>query len=221
MSFLYQLNNLNLVYHRNGKTNQVLNNVNLELPTTGMFALSGTSGSGKSTLMYVLSGLKKSTSGSFKYNNSKTHLCDETRYNDTAFVLQNYCLINYLTVKENITVSIKHKQHSEKDLEILSHLLGIEELLERRPFELSGGQKQRVAIARALFKKPKVIFADEPTSALDPENSKKVMELLKEASKFSLVLLVTHDHSLLSYVDNIIEIKNGVVVSIKKPKNNK
>ena len=218
MSFLYQLKNLNLIYHRNGQKNHVLNDICLELPKTGLIALSGESGSGKSTLMYVLSGLKKSTSGGFTYNQTTNRLTEDIRYSDTSFVIQNYCLINYLTVRENITVSLKGHDYSKKDLEILSHLLGIEQYLDRRPYELSGGQKQRVAIARALFKKPKVIFADEPTSALDPENSLIVMNLLKEASKHSLVIMVTHDHSLLKYVDEVITIDKGKIISHSKPK---
>jgi ABC-type lipoprotein export system ATPase subunit len=212
MSVLYSIKNLNLTYKCNGQSNQVLTDINLDLPETGFYCLSGQSGSGKSSLMYILSGLKKQSNGVITYLQNHNSITDEIRYRDTAFIVQNYSLIGYLTVKENIQIALKNKPYNEKDLIILSKLLGIENLLDRMPSELSGGQKQRVAIARALIKKPKVIFADEPTSALDPENSKLVMEFLKEASKFSLVLLVTHDHTLLQYVDKIININSGKII---------
>jgi putative ABC transport system ATP-binding protein len=209
---LYKITDLNLTYKRKGKVNHVLQNINLELPKTGLICLSGTSGSGKSSLMYVLSGLKKQSDGSITYLNTHDYINEDIRYRDTSFILQNYALISYLTVKENILISLKDKVIHEQELLILANILGIEPLLNRMPKELSGGQKQRVAIARALLKRPKVIFADEPTSALDPENSIKVINFLKEASKYSLVLLVTHDHTLIPMVDQVININSGKII---------
>jgi putative ABC transport system ATP-binding protein len=212
---LYKISNLSLSYKKKGNTNHVLNDINLELPATGFICLSGASGSGKSSLMYVLSGLKKQSNGSITYLNNHDHINDDIRYRDTSFILQNYALISYLTVRENILITMKNHSGSNQELDILADILGILPLLDRMPKELSGGQKQRVAIARALLKRPKVIFADEPTSALDPENSIKVINFLKEASKFSLVLLVTHDHSLIPMVDQVININSGKITNIQ------
>ena len=84
----------------------------------------------------------------------------------------------------------------------------------KRPAKLSGGQCQRVAIARAMVNDPKVIFADEPTASLDHENAFNVMKILKDYSKDRLVLVVTHDRSILSDVDMTVEMWDGMVSKV-------
>lgn len=85
----------------------------------------------------------------------------------------------------------------------------------KRPAKLSGGQRQRTAIARAMINNPKVLFADEPTAALDHENAFAVMEILKEYAKENLVLVITHDHSILKGADRIVEMWDGNISSIR------
>ena len=83
--------------------------------------------------------------------------------------------------------------------------------MKKRPGKLSGGQRQRVAIARAMMNGPKVLFADEPTASLDHENAFRVMHYLKEYSKEHLVIVITHDHSILEGADRVIEIWDGEI----------
>jgi putative ABC transport system ATP-binding protein len=214
---LYVLQGLNMIYTDAGQTKYALNDINLELPSKGFYALLGPSGSGKSTLMYVLAGIKKATQGLMLYAGSPQPISDKTRFEDSSFIMQHYNLISYLTVKENIEISQKPEEFDNSSLQFLAKTLQIEALLNKKPGQLSGGQKQRVTIARALIRRPKVIFADEPTSALDKPNAIIVMKMLKEISKFSLVVLVTHDSSLLNMVDKIIRVEEGKVLGTYEP----
>ena len=88
--------------------------------------------------------------------------------------------------------------------------------MKKRPGKLSGGQRQRVAIARAMMNAPKVLFADEPTAALDHETAFAVMDILKEYAKENLVLVITHDHSILKDADMVVEMWDGMVSSVKE-----
>ena len=89
----------------------------------------------------------------------------------------------------------------------------------KRPNKLSGGQCQRVAIARAMINSPKVLFADEPTASLDHDNAFSVMKVLKEYSKENLVIVITHDHSILTGADMLIEMWDGNISSVKEGEN--
>ena len=218
---LYKINNLNLIYkdRDTNKDKYVLKDINLELPNTGFYSLVGESGSGKSSLLYVLSSLRPYTNGSLIYNKTVTKFTDTIRYTDMAFILQSYLMVGYLTVKENILISIPYTKNLNTQFDEIVKTLGITHLISRYPHELSGGQKQRVAIARALIRNPKVIFADEPTSALDPENKEVVTKILQDISKNILVIMVTHDVAMLEYCDYIITLESGQIVSIKNQTN--
>ena len=90
--------------------------------------------------------------------------------------------------------------------------------LDKVPAKLSGGQRQRVAIARAMMNDPKVLFADEPTASLDHENAFLVMDRLREYAKERLVIVITHDHSILSDTDMTIEVWDGSISAVNEPK---
>jgi putative ABC transport system ATP-binding protein len=122
-----------------------------------------------------------------------------------------------MSAMDNVMVAAKTNDNETKEA-AKKHLtdLGLTQReFKKRPSRLSGGQCQRVAIARAMINSPKVIFADEPTAALDHENAYRVMKILKEYSDERLVIVVTHDRSILSDVDMTVEIWDGKISAVK------
>ncbi len=220
---MFDIKNITMIYDMD-KTDKVyaLRGFDLTLPDKGLIGIIGPSGSGKSTLMYCLSTLKKPTGGSIGYNGREiTQLRDterETlRREEFGFVFQRHFLVPYMSALDNVTVAAS--KYGADTVEKAKKLLGSFGLQERelakRPSKLSGGQRQRAAIARAMINSPKVLFADEPTAALDHENAFLVMEILKDYSKDNLVLVITHDRSILKDADSIIEMWDGDISAVK------
>lgn len=203
-----------------------LGGFDLELPDKGLVGIIGPSGSGKSTLMYCLSTLKKPTKGNILYNGLElTKLSDsqreKIRRNEFGFVFQRHFLVPYMSAADNVIVAASEsRENAVKHAANLLKQLGLgENEMKKRPSKLSGGQRQRVAVARAMINNPKVLFADEPTAALDHGNAFAVMDVLKEYSKENLVLVITHDHSILKNADRVIEIWDGNIVTSKGGEN--
>lgn len=200
---------------------EALKNVSFNLPDKGIVFIVGKSGSGKSTLLNLLGGLDSLTSGDIiadnkAYSSFKNNDYDTFRNIYAGFIFQDYCLVKFLTVKENIKLglSLQNKEVDNDSLYELAKSLEIEDLLDRYPNQISGGQSQRVAIARAIAKKPRLVLADEPTGNLDKKSSIKIFEALKKISESSLVLVVSHDSTLAyKYADRIIELSEGEVIS--------
>jgi len=195
-----------------------LKGVDLDLPDKGLIGIIGPSGSGKSTLMYCLSTLKVPTEGSIVYNDTEiTNVTsserERLRRREFGFVFQKHYLVPYMSAIDNVKVAAAGSD-SDADVKARSLLeeLGLSEKeFAKKPAKLSGGQCQRVAIARAMINDPKVVFADEPTASLDHENAFNVMEMLKRYSGERLVLVITHDKSILKDADSIIEIWDGEI----------
>ncbi len=215
---MFNVKNITMIYDIE-KENKMyaLGGFDLELPDTGLIGFIGPSGSGKSTLMYCLSTLKKPTAGEILYNgkdiiNIKNSERENLRRKEFGFVFQRHFLIPYMPAVDNVVIAMdennaKARERAEgllKELGLSGRELG------KRPSKLSGGQRQRVAIARAMANRPSVLFADEPTAALDHENAFSVMKVLKEYSKKHLVLIITHDISILKDADQIIEMWDGM-----------
>lgn len=217
-----RLQNVNIIYDIDKDVPTIaVNNVSLNLNESGFVGIMGPSGSGKSSLLYTMAGLKAPTSGSVYYNNKNLTLLGENelanlRKREFGFIFQRHYLIDYMTVLENVLVPINSckKEDKDKALKLLKKL-DMDHLANKRINKISGGQRQRVAIARALINDPKIIFADELTSALDHKSASKVMDLLCEYKDKSLIIVVTHDKSILKNADEIINIWDGEVVSIE------
>ena len=214
------VNNLTKVYKTRRREVRALNNVSFTLPDTGMIFIVGKSGSGKSTLLNIISGLDKMTSGKIIAggNNieSMTPAMREKYLGSyIGYVFQDYRLIEDFTVRQNVALAADISDSGNSPDEFIS-LVGLRGYENRLPKELSGGQKQRVAIARALVKNSKVILADEPTGNLDQATTKEVLQLLKEVSKTTLVVIVSHNlRDADEYADRIIELADGRVISDK------
>jgi len=220
---MFEIKNITMIYDME-KTEKVyaLGGFDLNLPDKGLIGIIGPSGSGKSTLMYCLSTLKSPTDGSILYNGKeltklKNSERENIRRNEFGFVFQRHFLVPYMSAVDNVTVAAATKgaEVIEQAKKLLSGFGLAEKEFNKRPAKLSGGQRQRAAIARAMINNPKVLFADEPTAALDHENAFAVMKILKEYSKDNLVLVITHDRSILSDADSIIEMWDGKISAIK------
>lgn len=220
---MFDIKNITMIYDME-KTEKVyaLGGFDLKLPDKGLIGIIGPSGSGKSTLMYCLSTLKAPTDGRIIYNGKeltklKNSERENIRRNEFGFVFQRHFLVPYMSAVDNVTVAAASKtpEVEEKAKKLLAGFGLTEKEFGKRPAKLSGGQRQRAAIARAMINNPNVLFADEPTAALDHENAFAVMKILKEYSKENLVLVITHDRSILSDADSIIEMWDGKISAIK------
>lgn len=214
-TMIYDMDKDDMVY--------AMKKINLKLPDTGLVGIIGPSGSGKSTLMYTMSTLKKLTEGDILYNgesvvnindNKRQHL----RRDEFGFVFQRHYLVPYMTAVDNAVLAANASvSESKKKAKKLLLDIGLKEKeLNKRPAKLSGGQRQRVAIARAMMNDPKVLFADEPTASLDHENAFLVMKRLKEYSKDRLVIVITHDISIIKDANMVVEIWDGEVSNVKE-----
>ncbi len=200
-----------------------LKGFDLKLPDSGLVGVVGPSGSGKSTLMYCLSTLKKPTDGSIVYNGVDLTAINEKeretlRRKEFGFIFQKHYLVPYMNAFDNVLVSAveRGKEVDEKVCRLMADLGLGEREFKKKPAKLSGGQCQRVAIARSMINDPRVVFADEPTASLDHENAFNVMKMLKTYSKDRLVLVVTHDRSILKDADRIIELWDGDISGDKE-----
>nr|MCM0167104.1 ABC transporter ATP-binding protein [Paeniclostridium ghonii] len=203
---------------------EILKNINAEFDG-GMNFILGPSGSGKSTLLKIIGGMDKEFYGNVIYKEESLKTFKEKRfndyhYNDIGFIWQNFQLLNHFTVEENVKVvlelsDLSNKEKDKKVQEIL-YKLKIDTLRDHKVANLSGGQKQRVAIARALVKNPEVIIADEPTGSLDKESTKIIIDVLRIIAKKKLVIVVTHDKSLVDKEDTCFYLKNGTIEKVQK-----
>jgi len=182
--------------------------------------VTGSAGSGKSTLMYCLSTLKEQTSGEIWYNGRQfkdySHADREAlRRSEFGFVFQRHFLVHYMNALDNVIIpsTEKYPEAVKRGQTLLFSLDIKPSELRKRPSTLSSGQRQRVAVARAMINSPKVVFADEPTSSLDHGTAGIVMEVLKMYAKQQLVMVITHDLSILKNADGVIEMWDGRVVS--------
>lgn len=204
---------------RSRNRNQVLKGVSFDLPDNGLVAIFGKSGSGKTTLLNILGGLEKQDGGRIIIDGENVAgKVDKIRNAKIGFIFQNYYLERGYTISEimrnaMLIAGFKDEAEIKRRSEEVLKIVDMERYKNKQGDALSGGQKQRVAIARALIKGADIILADEPTGNLDAQNTIKVMEILKEISKTRLVVLVTHEITLIkNYADSYIQIVDGQLV---------
>ena len=202
-----------------------VNSADIEINDKEFIVLVGPSGCGKSTLLRMIAGLEDVTSGELTI--------DDVLMNDVppkdrniAMVFQNYALYPHMTVFENMAFGLKlrkfPKDEISKRVNEAAELLGIKQLLQRKPKALSGGQRQRVAVGRAIVRKPKVFLFDEPLSNLD---AKLRVQMRAEISKLhsrleSTMIYVTHDQvEAMTMGDRIVVLRDGDIQQIDTPLN--
>ena len=215
-----KVENIVKTFNRHSRNaNKVLKGVSFELPGSGLVCIFGKSGSGKTTLLNIIGGLEKADSGKVYIDGECTSgKTDKIRNAKIGFIFQNYYLEKGYTIAEilrnqMIIAGFKDEKEIERRTEEALKLVDMERFKNKLGDALSGGQQQRVAIARAIVKGSDVILADEPTGNLDAENTMKVMDILKEISRTQLVVIVTHEVSLIKkYADSHIKIVDGELV---------
>ena len=179
--------------------------------------LQGASGSGKSTLLNILAGTLPVTRGTvtllgYALSTMTARQRDAFRAQYIGVVFQQFNLVDYLTVKENIDAAAYFAGKSGRDVshrlrQIIDALQLPKTVLTKRASQLSVGQQQRVAIARALINQPELLIVDEPTSALDAAARDQFIQLLLSSAANSTVIFVSHDASLASYFETCLSMQ--------------
>ena len=185
-------------------------------------AISGKSGSGKTTLIHLISGILKPQSGEILfYDKSITDMnykeIRKHRISNIGFIFQEFELLEYLNVMDNLILPYKINKSLVLDAEIedkakeIANRIGIGNKLDQHPKQLSGGERQRLAIARALITSPPLIIADEPTGNLDEKTSNIVMDEITDQVSYtnSTLIMISHNNELISSFDETIDIQES------------
>ena len=207
---------------------KVIKDLNLNIDYGEFVAIVGPSGSGKSTVLNLIGCLDKPSSGKIIIDNQDITQLDTTalanfRGENIGFIFQSFNLIPVLSVYENIEyplIMIQNLPKDERHKRIMKLLEDVDMLDQKDKFpdQLSGGQRQRVAIARALVTKPKIVFADEPTANLDTKTSNQIITLMRNIQKEfnTTFIFATHDEKIVTAVDRIITLVDGVITDDKR-----
>ncbi len=202
----------------------VLKGIDLQINAGDFMSIMGPSGSGKSTLMYIVGSLDAPTKGRVfldgkDISNFSEDQLAAVRGRKIGFVFQQFNLLSNLTALENVALPMffqgkREPERNRRGKELLD-MVGLKERSGHRPPELSGGEQQRIAIARSLANDPEIIVADEPTGNLDSVTGKKVMEILTDLHQREgkTIVVVTHDPKIANYSKNIVNIKDGEILS--------
>ena len=221
---LIKLENVWKIYQLGGLELTVLKEINLEVNPGAFVTIMGPSGSGKSTLMHMIGCLDTPTRGKIFLEGKDISMFSEdelagVRGQKIGFVFQQFNLLPNLTALENVMIPMVFQRVDEekrkKRAEELLNIVNLGKRVSHKPSELSGGEKQRIAIARALVNNPEIIVADEPTGNLDSTTGKMIMEILVDLhqKEKKTVVVVTHDPHIADYTEEVINIKDGQVIS--------
>ena len=200
-----------------------LKDVDLQVNGGEMLSITGPSGSGKTTLLNVIGTLDRPTSGRvFLEGEDITDLSESRlsriRLMKFGFIFQQFYLLPTLNAFQNIHLPIRElngvRHNGKKRVEELLETVGLSDRSKHLPSQLSGGEQQRVAIARALANDPPVILADEPTGELDSENSRLIVDILRDLNRETgkTVMIVTHDPEISRRSKRVIRMRDGSIV---------
>jgi putative ABC transport system ATP-binding protein len=217
-----RLENITKQYGHGQAAVKAVQGISSEIRAGDFVSIMGESGSGKSTLLSLIGGLNTPTSGKYWVDEVDVYAMGHDRRADfrrenLGFVFQNFQLVPYLSVLENVMLPLVTKKISGKQKQDLAKLalnrVGLEAKGNRLPNQISGGEQERVAIARAVINDPSILLADEPTGNLDARNSKDMMGLLQSLNQRGItVIMVTHSPEWSRYANRILWISDGLLI---------
>ncbi|MER0101812.1 ATP-binding cassette domain-containing protein [Corynebacterium sp. KPL2734] len=203
MSTILDIRNATVTFQDGTTTTTALDDATFSADSDTLTAIVGESGSGKSTLLSVGAGLITPYSGTVEVNGTN------------SIIFQQSNLLSSLKVRDQLLIMdhMAGRKLRKDRVDELLEFVGLKGMGNRRIGQLSGGQAQRVNIARALMDEPNLLLADEPTSALDSHLSQEIIRLLRDITQemHTATVLVTHDRSLLTFADHVVEVKDGRV----------
>lgn len=218
MSYI-KLTDISKSYGQGQAAVQALRNVDLTIEQGEFAAVMGPSGSGKSTLLAVLGALTPPTSGQYQVDGIDLNQLGSDQRADfrreyLGFVFQDFNLVPYLNLAENVMLPLVTKKMPAADKRELAELalgrVGLADKLSRLPSQVSGGEQERAAVARALVNRPPILLADEPTGNLDAATSNEVMELLAELGRQGMtIVMVTHSADCAAYASRLLSMADG------------
>ncbi len=210
------------VFKRYGKV-EVIHGLSLDIAHDEFVVLVGPSGCGKSTMLRMIAGLEEITEGEVHIGDKLVNNV-EPKNRNIAMVFQNYALYPHMTVRRNIAFGLRAarrpKDEVDAKVEEAAAILGLEDLLERKPSELSGGQRQRVSMGRAIVRDPQVFLFDEPLSNLDAKLRNQMRTEIKKLHQKvrTTVIYVTHDQiEAMTLADRIVIMRDGHIQQIGTP----
>ncbi len=210
-------------YGVKGFQTKVLKGIDLTILKNDFIAVMGPSGSGKTTLLNILSTIDKPTQGTVMLDGQdiakmSNKALSGLRRDKIGFIFQEYNLLDTMTLQDNIALPLSLGGVSGRECirraQEFAEMFGLEEQLQKYPYQLSGGQKQRGAACRALITEPEIIFADEPTGALDSKAGRELLECLKRVHEDgqATILMVTHDPFCASYARDVYMLSDGQIL---------
>ena len=221
---LVGIRDLHKVYHRGGERIDVLQGVNLQIPSGDFLALMGPSGSGKTTLLNLIGGLDTPSEGSIevggdRIDNMSGGRLSAWRARHIGFVFQMYNLLPVLTAARNVELPLLLTKLGSADrkrrVNVALSVVGLAERAQHYPRQLSGGQEQRVGIARAIVTDPTLLLCDEPTGDLDRKSGDEVLDLLQTLNREhgKTIVMVTHDPHAAARSKRTLHLEKGTLVA--------
>lgn len=222
MGKLLVVDNIQKYYGNKDNITKAIDNISFDVNSGDFIGIMGASGSGKTTLLNCISTIDNVSSGHiFLEGKDITQINDENiakfRRENLGFIFQDFNLLDTLTVEENIALILTINKLNQQDIDNkvfeLALKLGIEDILNKYPYQISGGQRQRCAVARAIVNNPRLILADEPTGSLDSKSARQLLDIMSDMNEKLKVtiLMVTHDSFCASYCKKILFLKDGKI----------
>lgn len=218
---LLKIQQIEKYYGSKSSLTKAIDDISFSVENGEFVAIMGASGSGKTTLLNCISTIDRVTAGHIYLEDTditrlKGRELNKFRRDKLGFIFQDFNLLDTMTAFENIALALSIKGADSKTIkesvEKAAEQLGIEDILQKFPYQLSGGQKQRVASARAIITSPKIVLADEPTGALDSKSAKMLLERFCYLNdNGATIMMVTHDSFTASYASRVIFIKDGKI----------
>ena len=222
MEKILRVEKIQKYYGNKDNITKAIDGISFDVNEGEFIGIMGASGSGKTTLLNCIATIDNVSSGHIFLGEQditeiKERDISRFRRENLGFIFQDFNLLDTLTIEENIALILTINKVQERKIDgkikEIAVKLGIEDILNKYPYQVSGGQKQRCAAARAIINNPKIILADEPTGALDSKSAKQLLEIMDEMNEKmkATILMVTHDPLSASYCRKILFLKDGKI----------